>query len=121
MEKYFTLEEANRALSLISPIVNDILTKMKEAERIHGFVKAEKFNRDIEEKTLLGALENVEKLLNEIEYHMKEIASVGVFLKDLNVGVVDFPCIHEDRLVYLCWQFGEPHVAAWHETEDGIA
>ncbi len=121
MEKYFTLEETNRALSLISPIVNDILTKMKEAERLHGFVKTEKFNKAIDEGILLSTLGNVEKLLNEIEYHMKEITSIGVFLKDLNLGVVDFPCIHQERLVYLCWKFGEPHVSSWHETEDGFA
>lgn len=121
MEKYFTLEEANRALSLINPIVNDILTKMKEAERLHSFVKTEKFNKTIPENTLMTALSSVEKLLNEIEYHMKEITSVGVFLKDMNVGLVDFPCIHEERLVYLCWKFGEAHVGAWHETEDGFA
>ena len=45
----------------------------------------------------------------------------GVELKDYFAGLVDFPSRREGRVVYLCWRFGEPAVAYWHELEAGFA
>lgn len=119
MERYFTLEEANHALALVSPIVSDIVAKMNQAKRIHEEVKTERERELISEVELLMKLRTAEKLLNEVEYHMKELESVGAMLKDLTLGLVDFPCLHDARVVYLCWMLGEKTVNAWHETDRG--
>lgn len=120
MEKFFTVEEANRALALISPIVRDILGKMKDTQKLHDEIKLEKSRADISEADLLKKLSLCEKLLNQVEYHMKELESVGAILKDLKLGLVDFPCLHEERVVYLCWMVGEENVHFWHETDKGF-
>jgi hypothetical protein len=53
---------------------------------------------------------------------MALIQRLGVVVKDLRAGLVDFPSLREGRLVYLCWRLGEPpHVAWWHEVRDGFA
>lgn len=119
MEKYFTLEEANRSLVLIRPIVADILGKMREAEQIHGEVQHERSKSDASEALLLEKIARAEKLLNEIEYHMKELERVGVFLKDLKLGIVDFPYLYENRVIYLCWKLDETEIRAWHEVNRG--
>lgn len=119
MERYFTVEEANHALALVSPIVSDIVAKMNQAKRIHEEVKTERERAQISETELLGKLRMAEKLLNEVEYHMKELESVGAMLKDLTLGLVDFPCLHDARVVYLCWMLGEKTVSAWHEVDRG--
>lgn len=119
MEKYFTLEEANRSLILIRPIVADILGKMREAEQIHQDVKHERSKMDASESLLLDRIARAEKLLNEIEYHMKELERIGVLLKDLKLGLVDFPCRYENRIVYLCWRLDETEIRAWHEVNVG--
>jgi len=50
-----------------------------------------------------------------------EIEALGCFLKDLDLGLVDFPYeIEEGRVVFLCWQPGEPEIAAWHPIETGF-
>ena len=36
-------------------------------------------------------------------------------------GLVDFYTLRDDRLVFLCWRLGEPHVTYWHDIEDGFA
>ncbi|HCD30824.1 MAG TPA: hypothetical protein DER01_00335, partial [Phycisphaerales bacterium] len=36
-------------------------------------------------------------------------------------GLIDFPSVHDDREIYLCWQFKDDHVEAWHETDAGFA
>ncbi|MGH8011278.1 MAG: DUF2203 domain-containing protein [Candidatus Binataceae bacterium] len=50
-----------------------------------------------------------------------KIESFGCFLKDIDLGLVDFPCEIDDDVVFLCWQSGEPRVIAWHPVEGGFA
>lgn len=118
MEKLFTLEEANRALVLVSPIVKDLLSKMNEARRIHDAIKTEQAREQMSESLVLESLRKAEHYLNEVEHHMKELSDVGVLLKDLKLGLVDFPCTHEGNIVYLCWMFGEKDVSFWHHTNE---
>lgn len=118
MEKVFTIQEATRALALVNPIVSDILRKMKMAQNLHKEVRHEKNKDGASEAEMLGKLESAEKFLNEIEYHLKELAGVGAALKDMQFGTVDFPCMHEGRLVYLCWRPGESATVFWHEKDE---
>lgn len=119
MEKYFTLLEANRSLTLVRPIVSDILSKMREAEKIHAEIKTDKSRDGFSETALLEKIARAEKLLNEVEYHMKELERIGVLLKDLKLGLVDFPCLYANRVVYLCWRLEEAEIKSWHETDRG--
>ena len=50
----------------------------------------------------------------------QRIESLGCFLKDIDQGLVDFPCEVGGEIVFLCWQSGEPHVVAWHTLEGGF-
>jgi hypothetical protein len=52
---------------------------------------------------------------------VEQLAEWDIELKDLQLGLVDFPAMLEGRTVYLCWQLGEPEVAFWHETSTGFA
>ena len=51
----------------------------------------------------------------------QDIEKAGCLLKDLDVGLVDFPCEVEGRVVYLCWQLNEPSIGFWHNTDEGFA
>lgn len=114
MEKIFTVQEATRALALVSPIVADVLRKMKMAQNLHKEVQVGKNKEGVSEAEMLEKLDAAEKLLNEIDYHMKELESVGVILKDMQFGTIDFPCMHDGQLVYLCWRPGESATVFWH-------
>ena len=69
------------------------------------------------------------KLLSEIELDpvngvvapVAELNALGVEIKGLDVGLVDFPGEMEGRPVYLCWRYGEPSVSHWHELETGFS
>lgn len=106
---------------LVRPIVTDVITKMAESKILHEQVKKERDLKDTNDIALLEKLRRVEIFLNQIEYHMKELDDVGVVLKDLDNGVVDFPCLHMGKVVYLCWQLSEKSVAFWHDTDNGFA
>jgi hypothetical protein len=65
-------------------------------------------------------LERVRELIGELGQTVEGIAERGVIVKDLEPGVVDFPAVHEGRVVLLCWQFGEPAVGYFHLAEEGF-
>ena len=52
---------------------------------------------------------------------VEEIHELGLLVKDLDTGLVDFPSLRDGEEVLLCWQLGEDEVAFWHGLEDGFA
>jgi hypothetical protein len=60
-------------------------------------------------------------LIEELDGLVREIEETGAHLKDVELGLVDFPAERDGEIVYLCWQSGEPEVAFWHRVEDGFA
>ena len=60
-------------------------------------------------------------LVEELDGIVHEIEESGAHLKDVQLGLVDFPAERDGEIIYLCWQFGEPEVAFWHRIEDGFA
>jgi hypothetical protein len=63
----------------------------------------------------------------EMENHLQraresiaEIDSIGVQVKDLDAGLIDFPCRLDDQVVLLCWRMGESSIEHWHTVEEGF-
>jgi hypothetical protein len=50
-----------------------------------------------------------------------QIESFGCILKDIDLGLIDFPYDADAEVVFLCWQFGEPRVVAWHSVNSGFS
>ena len=50
-----------------------------------------------------------------------EIDSIGVQVKDLDIGLLDFPCEVEGEIILLCWKLGETSITHWHGTQEGFA
>ena len=65
----------------------------------------------------LAEFERDQERLNEFE---RELRKLGVELKDYFAGLVDFPSWMDNHEVYLCWRYGEPEVAYWHELHAGF-
>jgi hypothetical protein len=57
----------------------------------------------------------------QLEALARQIQDSGALLKDLNIGLLDFPSIREGREVYLCWRFGEESIEYWHDVDTGYA
>jgi hypothetical protein len=52
---------------------------------------------------------------------LAEIDSIGVQVKDLNIGLLDFPCLVDGQIILLCWKLGEKSITHWHGTQEGFA
>jgi hypothetical protein len=61
------------------------------------------------------------KLARELQEVLDQLGLMGVQVKDVDSGLLDFPAVREGEPVLLCWRVGEPAVEWWHGPEDGFA
>ena len=115
-KKYFTVDEANRALSFVARVVADVREQYRSAVKVRQRIERAESDQSIEQLR-----REYEQLMDQLNAYIDELALVGVELKDFERGLIDFPSIHEGREVCLCWQHGEGKIVAWHETDAGFA
>ncbi|HKV93156.1 MAG TPA: DUF2203 domain-containing protein [Candidatus Angelobacter sp.] len=124
--KTFTLQEATTLL----PVLRALLKRAMEGKRLIEDV--EKELQDVKHRILLsgGLLIDIpemarrraerDKALQDIKDALAEIDAIGVQVKDLDIGLLDFPCVMEDEIVLLCWKYGEEKILFWHGMEEGF-
>ncbi len=125
-KKFFTVSEANATLPLVKVIIRDIVELANDLrDRRERLLR---LKRDEDNSPGEQYKEELEQIEAELEYDSKkmkeyerEIRELGVELKDHYKGLVDFPCIMDNREVYLCWKQGEAEVNHWHELQAGYA
>jgi hypothetical protein len=62
-----------------------------------------------------------EKAIQRAKDAVAEIDAAGVQVKDLDIGLLDFPCAVGDEVILLCWKLGEKGITHWHNTTEGFA
>ena len=62
-----------------------------------------------------------ERAVQRAKDAVAEIHATGVQVKDLDIGLLDFPCKVDGEIVLLCWKLGEDKITHWHGTEEGFA
>ncbi len=119
--KIFTLEEANTLL----PTVRGVLLKIQHGHKRLAVYSAEAKKASAGADRGGGGLVDgpfYAELLMKLTELMNNLESLGVELKDLERGLVDFPSLREGRVVLLCWQVGEgDEVEWWHDVDAGFA
>jgi hypothetical protein len=127
MPRHFTLDEARALLPQVGRLIRDAIhskSRYQDAESwLHDLsqrimmrgglnvdtatVEAWKNQRESSGQVLKGALEKIEE--------------IGVLVKDLDVGLVDFPTLYRGEEVYLCWRMDEDSIEYWHGVHEGFA
>jgi len=122
-DKLFRLEEANafvpRLESLVARLQRGALQLQEEMTRLASETGAAVADLTAEE--LVRRRPAARALIEELDGIVREIEASGAHLKDVKLGLVDFPTERDGEIIYLCWQSGEPEVAFWHRTEEGFA
>ena len=124
-KRYFSVAEANAALPLVRAIVRDITELAHDLrERQNRLLPLKPKNGskvlDAHQEELQHALADYERDQERLNEYERELRRLGVELKDYFAGLVDFPCMMDEREVYLCWRYGEEEVAYWHELNAGF-
>jgi hypothetical protein len=126
-DRTFTLDEAQSLL----PVLESLLRTAIEAKKIVD--EAETEQQALQHRIFLsgGMSLNIVPLARrkaeraKAEQRMKdalaEIDSTGVQVKDLEIGLLDFPCEVEGQTILLCWKLGEKAITHWHGVQEGFA
>ena len=116
--RLFTVDEANALLPTLRPLLIDILQARQ------NIVAAQPELWPVLEKAVNnGGSKKAGAVLADFEViqrNVKAIQELGIEIKDINIGLVDFPAERDGREVYLCWRFDEPCVAHWHDLDSGF-
>ena len=124
--KTFTIDEAQSLLPVLESLLKRALDGKKAAEEVESELAALA-------RRIYGAggmrvdLAAVGKQRTEMDAHLlrvresiAEIDAIGVQVKDLEKGLLDFPCRLDDQVVLLCWRMGETAIEHWHTIESGF-
>jgi hypothetical protein len=125
-ERIFTPEQANALLDELQPLVGALVAAkqaLDEAqEQRDDLARRISGNGGGIPPAELAALDTaVETAAAELASAIGKVQALGVLVKDLDSGLVDFPAKRDGEDILLCWQLGEDEVAFWHGLEDGYA
>jgi hypothetical protein len=124
--KTFTLDEAHSLL----PVLESLLKRAIQGKQAADAVESEL--SDLARRIYLSGgmrvdTAKVARQRAEIETHLKlaresiaEIDSIGVQVKDIDAGLLDFPCNLDGEVVLLCWRMGETSIEHWHTMDSGF-
>jgi hypothetical protein len=124
--KTFTLEEANSLLPVVESLLERAIAAKEEAERLEKEIQLLR-----QQIFLSGGMTvdiawvarnrtETEAQVQKAKDALGEIESIGVQVKDLDTGLLDFPCRVDGDLVLLCWRRGETRIEYWHTLESGF-
>ncbi|MDG6985372.1 MAG: DUF2203 domain-containing protein [Nitrososphaerota archaeon] len=114
----FTPQEASKLLPDIKPKVKELIERKKVVAKLHE--EMEKYNLlgfktpEVAEKAA-----QLDTLVDDLTRKIAELEDLGVEVKDLDYGLVDFPAARYGESVMLCWRYGEPDVSFWHKPNEG--
>jgi hypothetical protein len=126
MSKRFTLAEAQSLIPRLEGALRSAValkTEYSEAEAgLRSFV---------ERVTMMGGMvvdrgrartarDRRDGLAQRLKSAIEEVQAVGCVVKDLDIGLVDFPTLFRGVEVYLCWRLGETRIEYWHGMEEGF-
>lgn len=124
--KTFTLEEANALLPVVESLLELAIAAKEEAERLEGEVQSLRQRiflsggMTVDIASVARNRAEVEAQVQKAKEALAEIDSIGVQVKDLDTGLLDFPCRIDGDLVLLCWRRGERRIEFWHTLESGF-
>jgi hypothetical protein len=125
-ERHFTVEEANALLPEVRALTDEMVRHRRAlalatvrhsriAAKIAGNGGGVTAHEVDELKSTIGTEAQAVALC------IDELNALGVQVKDLDEGLVDFPAWRGDEEVLLCWRLGEDEVAFWHGADEGFA
>ncbi len=117
--RYFTLEQANRALVLVRRILADVLDDYQRV--LDEQEMLDLYQRKGPEENVRSTRGRIIRLVERLQSYSDELTEIGVEMKDWAAGMVDFPAWVDGREIQYCWQYGEDGILYWHEVDDGCA
>jgi hypothetical protein len=125
-KRFFTPDEANRALSELRPLVEEMVAHSRALDQARaGHAKAMRRiagnGGDLTPSDLAELQEALEREAGAIGACVEQIEALGAQVKGIEAGLIDFPALRDGEEVLLCWQLGEEEITFWHTPSEGFA
>jgi len=126
-DRTFTLDEAQSLLPILESLLRTSIDGKKLIETVDGEFQELAHRIFLNGGTLVNVVHMArrkaerERAIQRTKDAMAEIDATGVQVKDLDIGLLDFPCEVEGRTVLLCWKLGEKGITHWHGVSEGFA
>jgi len=123
----FTLQEAQMLLPTLESLLRTAINSKKLVEEVDAELQDIAHRVFLNGGTLIKVVEVArrkaerERAVQRAKDAVAEIHSTGVQVKDIDIGLLDFPCKVDGEVVLLCWKLGEEKITHWHSTEEGFA
>lgn len=123
--RLFTVDEANALIPMLVPVLEEIRSVYQRirgaAETVSEFERRAGGNGHGAHAEVFAPENDLRAIHKDLADRVEYLHAMGVQLKDVEHGVVDFPTRMGDRHVLLCWRLGEDRVGFWHEIETGFS
>lgn len=126
-DRTFTLDEAQMLLPILESLLRQAINGKKLIEEVDAELQEMAHRVFLNGGTLLNVVHLArrkaerERAIRRIKDALAEIDATGVQVKDLDIGLLDFPCKVEGEVLLLCWKLGETGITHWHGTDEGFA
>ena len=126
MSRTFTLDEAQDLLPVLESLLRVAIDGKKIAEATEAEFQALAHRIFINGGMSLNVPQIAfkkaerEKAVQRVKDAMAEIDAMGVQVKDLDIGLLDFPCEVDGQIILLCWKLGEKAISHWHGVSEGF-
>jgi len=126
-ERTFTLDEAQSLLPVLESLLRTAIAAKKTTDDADAQQQALQHQVFLAGGMFLDIVPLARKKAEraKAEQRLKdalaEIDSIGVQVKDLDIGLLDFPCQVDGQTILLCWKLGEKAITHWHGVQEGFA
>jgi hypothetical protein len=123
--RYFTPEEANRALVELRPVVERLVEHRRrllsaQVKRGRLTEQAGSNGGDLTPTDFAEVEQELEVEATSLAVCIERIQAAGAQVKDLDRGLLDFPALREGEEILLCWHLGEDEIGYYHGTDEGF-
>jgi len=116
-ERVFSLFEANNLIPQLQAHLSRVQRGKSVLIQTRDEVRKASAQAMVGGGTSVGA--HYVKSLQDVSANLQAIQELGVVVKDIDLGLCDFPHLRDGRVVYLCWKLGEKEIRWWHEVTNG--
>ena len=126
-DRTFTLEEAQSLLPVLESLLRTAIASKKVMEEFEAEQQALAHRVFLNGGMFLDVVPLARRKAERVKAEQRakdalaEIDSIGVQVKDIDIGLLDFPCAVEGQIILLCWKLGEKSITHWHGTQEGFA
>jgi hypothetical protein len=126
-DRTFTLDEAQSLLPVLESLLRTAIAGKKVMEEFEAEQQELNHRIFLNGGTHVDVVPLARRKAERVKAEQRakdavaEIDSIGVQVKDLDIGLLDFPCEVEGEIILLCWKLGETSITHWHGTQEGFA